>query len=452
MFVGTIRGGAPIGAIGTVGEQHMEGPRAFGAELRRRRQLAGLSLTQLASRIHYSKGYLSKIESGYRAPNPTLARLCDTALNANGALAEFWIAVTEGGTDSRQVDSSAEGAGLWNIRLDPDGTGKFTRSSDDTLVGDVTLFGPIGGSHADPGDAATLLALFGQRFDQARSLGQVLSPGLMLPTLIGETHMLRGLAAGATTDGAPLWRLAAQFSEFVGWMVQELGEDRQAMWWTHYATQMAAIGGDNSFRPYALFRHADIALHADDPLFTIELARRAEVDPASTARVRGLAVQREAQGHAMLGDRESCFRALDRSAALLDEAKRTPTEAPILGTTRTPDPTGMARGWCLFDLGRPAEAAELLEPGIAGFAPNAKRARARYGVRTALAHAASDEVDRACEIVEWLAEDLRRIDSATVRHDVRLLNREFRRRSGQPRVRDLLPILADLLHSPAAPR
>ncbi|RSN34521.1 hypothetical protein DL990_12760 [Amycolatopsis sp. WAC 01416] len=58
----------------------------FGAELRRRRKAAGLSLTELAVRTHYSKGYLSKVETGLSAPNPALAALCETELGAEGAL------------------------------------------------------------------------------------------------------------------------------------------------------------------------------------------------------------------------------------------------------------------------------------------------------------------------------------------------------------------------------
>lgn len=59
---------------------------AFGAELRRLRQERKLSLGQLAERAHYSRGQLSKIENGVVAPTPELARACDDALEANGAL------------------------------------------------------------------------------------------------------------------------------------------------------------------------------------------------------------------------------------------------------------------------------------------------------------------------------------------------------------------------------
>lgn len=59
----------------------------FGSELRRLRTAAGLSLSDLADRIHYSKGYLSKLETGLAQPNHTVASLCDSELGTEGVLA-----------------------------------------------------------------------------------------------------------------------------------------------------------------------------------------------------------------------------------------------------------------------------------------------------------------------------------------------------------------------------
>ncbi|WP_433548857.1 helix-turn-helix domain-containing protein [Streptomyces sp. CA-294286] len=59
---------------------------AFGAELRRLRNERAMSLTALARAIHYSKGYLSKIENGGKPPTPDVARRCDEVLEAGGAL------------------------------------------------------------------------------------------------------------------------------------------------------------------------------------------------------------------------------------------------------------------------------------------------------------------------------------------------------------------------------
>ncbi|MCX4744565.1 helix-turn-helix domain-containing protein [Kitasatospora sp. NBC_01287] len=58
----------------------------FGAELRRLRTERGLSLSALSRLLHYSKGYLSKIENGGKPAGPDLARRCDALLDAQGAL------------------------------------------------------------------------------------------------------------------------------------------------------------------------------------------------------------------------------------------------------------------------------------------------------------------------------------------------------------------------------
>ena len=64
-------------------------PLLFGEERRRRRLTAGLTLTQLAQLVHYSKSQISKVERGIKPPSRDLARLCDSALSADGALASL---------------------------------------------------------------------------------------------------------------------------------------------------------------------------------------------------------------------------------------------------------------------------------------------------------------------------------------------------------------------------
>lgn len=69
-------------AAGPRRPQHL----SFGPALRELRLARGLSLTDLARTTHYSKGYLSKIETGRKPVNGDVARLCDEALEADGAL------------------------------------------------------------------------------------------------------------------------------------------------------------------------------------------------------------------------------------------------------------------------------------------------------------------------------------------------------------------------------
>ncbi|WP_399432231.1 helix-turn-helix domain-containing protein [Streptomyces sp. WAC05374] len=59
---------------------------SFPAQLRRLRLRQGLSLADLARRTHYSKGYLSKIETGAKRATIDVARRCDQVLRADGEL------------------------------------------------------------------------------------------------------------------------------------------------------------------------------------------------------------------------------------------------------------------------------------------------------------------------------------------------------------------------------
>ena len=413
----------------------MTGHTTFGAELRRRRQLAGLSLARFGDLVHYSKGYLSKIESGTQTAHPAFARQCDAVLNADGAL----ISLLTPTTHKDEPGGDEPNTGYWTMSLQPDGTGHFAPMAGPPADVGVGLNMNAGHEAVDP---TVVVSLFEERFQANRAFGQRVSAQLVLPMLIAETHTLRSLAISAPDGAEPVWQMAARYAEYVGWMSQEGGNDQQALWWTRMAVAMAERGGDHSWAPFALVREADRTMYADDGPRTIALAQRAQAAAAATARVRGLAAEREAQGHALLGDRTACERALDRSAELLAEAAS--GLVPLQGPWTTPDATLMARGWCLLDLGQPTEAAALLESGMRGLARSASRNHARWAVRTALAQITADEIERACEIVELLADDLRQLDSATVRHDLRLLQREFRRRGNTPRVRDLIPVLADL--------
>ena len=61
----------------------------FGTALRQVRARRQISLSALSQLVHYSKGYLSRVETGHRLPTAELARRCDEALSADGALADL---------------------------------------------------------------------------------------------------------------------------------------------------------------------------------------------------------------------------------------------------------------------------------------------------------------------------------------------------------------------------
>jgi hypothetical protein len=166
--------------------------------------------------------------------------------------------------------------------------------------------------------------------------------------------------------------------------------------------------------------------------------------------VRGLAALREAQGLALGGDDLECRRAIDRGAECLARAEGDVPVDPALGSTSLADPVAVTTGWCLYDLGYPAQAADALGREIAKVPVGSTRAQVRFSARQALAAVAAGDVDRGCEITHGLLSSADDLGSATIRYDLRQLARALRRWPAHQGVRGIQPGLDQLLRVPAA--
>lgn len=423
----------------------------FGEELRRRRLEAGLSLTALSGAVHYSKGQLSKVERGIKTPSRDLVRLCDAALGADGALI---ARATKGAPEAPAEPAPGHiDEEDWMMQLSPDGPNQFQplgrREVVNVGVASLMTWRSNGSGPASPASGAGLLEASHSLFTHYRRLGQTVEPGLLLPVLIEQTHTLRELSAHTDTGTRrQLLALGSRYAEYVGWLVQETGEERAALWWTQRAVDLAAAGGDQALAGYALVRRALVTLYRDDAEQTIALARRAQ-SSTLPPRIRGLAAQREAQGHALAGDLHACLRALERARTLLSR-QDDGSDEPVIGTMHLPDPVGMVTGWCLVDLGRPREASEELDRQLALVGQDAVRTQVRYGVRRALAHASAGEIDHACALTAPLLDGVAAVRSATVTTDLQRLAKILARHADHPSVRQLGPRLGTLSRSSAS--
>ncbi|WP_329022944.1 helix-turn-helix domain-containing protein [Streptomyces sp. NBC_00690] len=402
----------------------------FGPELRRLRQEAGLTLTEFSAALNYDKGHLSKVERGERSASPQLARRCDAFLGVNGELERLAVRPeTDADTDETPTLSP------WLV-----GRRAVLAAGSSALID----LGLQLGSQAPPA-TSPLLPSFLAQFDQLRKLGQSTAPKALLPLLETQTRTVAGLVTDTpSATRGPTLLLASRFAEFTGWMAQEAGDSGAALGWTSEAAELARAGGDPYLGSYALVRRALVTLYDGDAGGTVALARQAQGDELPP-RIRGLAAQREAQGHALVGDEHDCLRGLDRARKLLDSDDARSGTQPLIGTTHVSDPAAMTTGWCLYDLGRPKAAAEVLDRECRRLPPNALRTRARYGFRRSLAHAASGEVEHACTIAAELLGVMPAVPSATVNSDIRRLARELSRFRSSRAVRDLQPALAQVL-------
>lgn len=110
--------------------------RTFGAELRRRREQANISLRQFAKRIHYSAGWISRVETGQGHAPAEFVRICDDILGAEGHL----IALARADQPRAMLLTPAQL---------PPATGRFSGRSD--ALGEIYRI-----QRANPGDALTI--------------------------------------------------------------------------------------------------------------------------------------------------------------------------------------------------------------------------------------------------------------------------------------------------------
>ncbi|MFD8309396.1 helix-turn-helix domain-containing protein [Streptomyces sp. NPDC059690] len=432
----------------------LERPCHFGAELRRLRIAAGLTLTRFAATVHYSKGQISKVETGHKRPTTEFARLCDAALGAGGALAALVPAGPERRPSAQPPVPDQAGAMRPDSLNHPD-DGPWSPPTRRQLMaaGAVSVFGiaasaPATTTAVQPESSGQpLVDAYRGLFDQYRRIGQLSPPQSLLPTLVEQTGALRSLAVHTGGDtGRGLLALAARFAEFTGWMAQEAGDDVAAARWTAHAVDIAEAAGDGHLASYALVRQALIAYYRGEGADTVALAEGA-LGGRLPPRIRALAAQRAAQGHALDGDHDACMRLLERARVLFGRAtaEEPASDAPVLGPTNLRDPVAMVTGWCLLDLGRPREAAEVLDAEYARLAPDALRTRRRYGARRALAHAVAGEIGHACELTGALLEHTAGVGSQTVTADLRRLARVLSRHPRHPACRALAPSLTAAL-------
>ncbi|MFI1588882.1 helix-turn-helix domain-containing protein [Streptomyces halstedii] len=405
----------------------MDIPLRFGAELRRLREGAGMTIQQLADVVSYSRGHLSKIERGVNPPTRDLAQRCDSYFEADGRLRRAFMAETESrGKRRKPARRQVIATGIGSLIA--------------ARLAEGNRAGQLGDGELPP------RALFQEQLHQMKQLGQSLAPAVMLPVVRSQASNVITLASrttGASRD--ELLVTASRFAVHIGWLAQEGGDDAAALNATAEAVELARAGGDEHLADYALVRRALIAYYNGHATRTITLAQQAQRS-AAPPRIRGLAAQREAQGYALAGDEVACRQALDRARDLLAVQEEGPGGA-ALGTTQVPDTVSMVTGWCLYDLGRPRQAAAALEKECRRIAPHALNTRMRYGLRYALALAASGEVESSCATAGELLGFVSANPSATVRTDVRRLDREWSRFRGNAAVRSLRPALANVLNA-----
>ncbi|MCX4750124.1 hypothetical protein OG455_32195 [Kitasatospora sp. NBC_01287] len=129
---------------------------------------------------------------------------------------------------------------------------------------------------------------------------------------------------------------------------------------------------------------------------------RAARRPVNSPSLKAMLLTRQARGHAKLGEREACLRALGAAAEF---AATGPSEEDPgwLYWINSGEIAGQA-GSCHLDLGEPRDAAVKFEAADASLNPADRRTRALFEARAASAHLRSGEREAGFAAVESVLE------------------------------------------------
>ncbi|MET9231400.1 hypothetical protein [Lentzea sp. NPDC003310] len=232
----------------------------------------------------------------------------------------------------------------------------------------------------------------------------LIGPRALLPVItahVSTVEALRKQVTGKTMD--ELLAIEAGYAEFAGWLSHDSGDMGNATRWYTHAYETANAAGDERMSAFVLTRRAVQSIGEGDPHYAARLARMAQRDDSiTTARVRALAAQTEAIGHAMSGNHSETDRALDAAAHLTDLGSSVrPDGDPSVGRYCEPELyLKITNAKCQLELGR-AENAVIAFRDVLGSLPSSyHRDRGNYLARLAQACALAGEPVDACIAIE----------------------------------------------------
>lgn len=192
-----------------------------------------------------------------------------------------------------------------------------------------------------------------------------------------------------------LLTIGARTAEFLGWLNQDLGDFDQALYWSDRAMEWAQETGDDVMAAYVLFRKSNQATAQRNTQKAVSLARAAQRSAGATLRIRALAAQQEAQGHALMGNLRFAETKFDEAHELAAEPDDSHADDALDLAYCTPTYIEMQRANCLIELGDPRTAVGMFEAELRILPPIYRNDQGVYLSRLARAYAASGKPEQA---------------------------------------------------------
>lgn len=326
--------------------------------LRAARETAGLSLTRMAQLTHYSKPYLSLIETGKRRPLPEVVTAYEQALG-----------VPIGSDPVRRAHE-------WLV-------------SDSPTVVQRRSGRRVGESLADALDA---------RVVELRHLDDVVASTDLLPAVRQELAEAQSLVRTGAYDesvGRRLLTATGELAQLAGWVASDAGRYADAQRLYLGGVDMAQEAGNDSLAAQLFSSLSYQVANVADPRDALLLARTAVKGAReATPVLRTLLLERVAWASAKTRDRDATLRALDAVDDTYEQ--RSPgIEEPEMVYWLNRAEIDIMAGRCMIELGTPDKAEPLLSAAVASYPEQHSREVALYLSWLAESYARTGALDAA---------------------------------------------------------
>ncbi|MBZ9597757.1 Twin-arginine translocation pathway signal [Streptomyces erythrochromogenes] len=298
--------------------------------------------------------------------------------------------------------------------------------------------GPTSSQHVDP----ALIDYFEQQLEGHYRADMFLGPHDLIGTVSAQYQLIDKLVRSARGEvRRGLLRAGAAYAALVGWLYQDAGDLAAATFWRGVTQEIAVRSRDPHLIGYSLVNQAHVRTDLGDGHGVIDLCE-AVLDGSDRLfpKVRIMAMQQQAHGASLMGDRTSVDQLIDAAAGLLS---RVDDDLPWGNACRrTPGYLEVQRATCYGRLGLGREAEALWAQVLDGVPSTARRDRGVYLARRATVAAESRQPDHAVEIARSVVEIAGETRSARMFRELSALERAMGPWHDAPVGRDLAEILA----------
>ncbi|GAB3494881.1 helix-turn-helix domain-containing protein [Amycolatopsis cihanbeyliensis] len=360
----------------------------LGVSLRAAREAAGVSLSAMAARTHYSKPLLGLLETGKRAIKPEHVTAYAHALNVSV------------GTPYGSPDDPLRVAHEW-------------------LVTDVPAeVHPAAGRRV----GATLAGKLERRVIELRHLDDVIGGRDLFPLVREELISAQTVVRAASyteRTGRRLLTVVGELAQLAGWVASDAGHYTEAQRVYLSGVSAARDAGDHALAGQLLSSLSYQVANVGNPADAALLARSAVkgTQGTTTPVVRALLLERVAWAAARARDRDGTQRALDTVDDAYEQRSAGVEEPEWVYWLDRKEIDVMA-GRCLIELGDPLTAEPLLSGAIAAYTPEHAREVALHQTWLAESYARAGVLDAALDTIARARRTAR--DVSSTRLDLRV--------------------------------